>query len=80
VRPLRWQIGDAMDEWCHRRGFAMSNGRPAGWQQILAPCRWLCNRRELSFGAPTEQIYGGYTTSAGTTVSMTWRDGNGHRC
>lgn len=66
-RPLRWRIGDAVDEFAHRRlGFGMA-GRlghmRCRWYWRLTPFPLICNRRELSYGVPYEVVYPGATTS-----------------
>lgn len=61
-RPLIWRIGDAVDEWAHRRGFgkvSSVNGRLIGpWYWRLTPFPWLCDRRDISYGVPKEEIKG----------------------
>ncbi len=73
-RPLRWRIGDALDEFAHRRlRFGMvtsSRGRTVRWYWRLTPLPWLCNRRELSYGVPGMVVYGGGQTTANTNAYL----------
>lgn len=69
TRPLRWRIGDAIDEFAHRRlgfGWAKAESGKAHlthWWWRYTPFFWLCNRRELSYGVPIQMVYPNTTTT-----------------
>lgn len=75
-RGLRWRVGDAIDEFAHRRlGFGMVGTVPGharcAWYWRLTPFPFICNRRELSYGVPWATVYPTSGTNAYTSNVIT---------
>ena len=78
-KSLRWAIGDAIDEFAHRRlgfGWCRADGqRPdyTRWFWRVTPFPLLCNRREMR-EATVDDLNSANTTSNSVNVQWTgWR-------
>lgn len=80
-RPVRWIVGDAIDEFAHQYlsfGWVKAEGKSAlynHWYWRYSPFRILCNRREMSYGVETEQMdlpyqFGNTSTTSG--INFIW--------